>query len=411
MSLIVQKYGGSSVADLEKIRFVAQKVGKYWQEGHRLVVVVSAMGKTTDGLLSMAFSLCPSPPERELDMLLATGEQVSVALLCIALSERGVTAVSLTGGQAGILTTGVHTKAKIVHIETNRILRYLEEGKVVVVAGFQGKTAYEDITTLGRGGSDTTACALAAALEADFCEIYTDVDGVYTADPRIVPGARKIPRISYDEMSEMANLGAKVLQLRAVDFSQRYGVRVHVRSTFSDEEGTWVEGAREVEEVKVRAVTHSKEVLKVVILGVPNQPGVAASIFKVLADFSVFIDMIIQSEGRHNQKDVVFVVTKEDEVKVQKVLSSLKGMLAFQEVKLDDSMGKISIVGSGIASDPRIAYRMFNVLAGIGANIDMISTSNLRISCLIPRDKVEEAVQALHQEFIGEGEVIVSGGS
>lgn len=411
MSLIVQKYGGSSVADLGKIRFVAQKVGKYWQEGHRLVVVVSAMGKTTDSLLSMAFSLCPSPPERELDMLLATGEQVSVALLCIALSESGIPAVSLTGGQAGIITTGVHTKAKIVHIEVHRILRYLEEGKVVVVAGFQGKTAHEDITTLGRGGSDTTACALAAALQADFCEIYTDVNGVYTADPRIVAGARKIPRISYDEMSEMANLGAKVLQLRAVDFSQRYGVRVHVRSTFSEEEGTWVEEVREMEEVKVKAVTHSKEVLKVVLLGVPNQPGVAASIFKVLADFSVFIDMIIQSEGRHNEKDVAFVVTKEDKEKVQKAVVHLQKVLAFQEVKLDDSLGKISIVGSGIASDPRIAYRMFHVLACVGANIDMISTSNLRISCLIPRDKIEEAVQTLHEEFVGEGEVIVSGKS
>lgn len=411
MSLIVQKYGGSSVADLEKIRFVAGKVKRYWEAQHKLVVVVSAMGKTTDNLLSMAFSLCPAPPERELDMLLATGEQVSVALLCMALSLEGVPAVSLTGGQAGIITTGVHTKAKIVHIEVSRILRYLEEGKVVVVAGFQGKTAAEDITTLGRGGSDTTACALAAALKADFCEIYTDVNGVYTADPRVVPEARKIPRISYDEMSEMANLGAKVLQLRAVDFSQRYGVRVHVRSTFSEEEGTWVEEVDVMEEVKVKAVTHSKEVLKVVLLGVPNQPGVAASIFKVLSDFSVFIDMIIQSEGRKTEKDVAFVVTKEDEGKVRKAIAHLKEILAFQDVKLDDSMGKISIVGAGIASDPRIAYRMFSTLARMGVNIDMISTSNLRISCLIPRERVEEAVQALHEEFIGEGEVILSGES
>ncbi len=411
MSLVVQKYGGSSVADLDKIRFVASKVKKYWQAGHKLVVVVSAMGKTTDTLLSMAFSLCPSPPERELDMLLATGEQVSVALLCMALFEEGVSAISLTGGQAGIITTGVHTKAKILHIEVNRILRYLEEGRVVVVAGFQGKTTSEDITTLGRGGSDTTACALAAALKADFCEVYTDVNGVYTADPRIVPQACKISRISYDEMSEMANLGAKVLQLRAVDFSQRYGVRVHVRSTFSEEEGTWVEEVKEMEDVKVKAVTHTKEVMKVVLLGVPHQPGVAASIFRVLADFSVFIDMIIQSEGRGVEKDVAFVVTKEDEGKVRKAVTQLKEVLSFREVKFDDSMGKISIVGAGIASDPRIAYRMFNTLARIGANIDMISTSNLRISCLIPRDRVEEAVRALHEEFIGEGEVILSGES
>ncbi|MGC8778150.1 MAG: aspartate kinase [Candidatus Caldatribacteriaceae bacterium] len=411
MSLVVQKYGGSSVADLDKIRFVASKVKKYRQAGHKLVVVVSAMGKTTDTLLSMAFSLCPSPPERELDMLLATGEQVSVALLCMALFEEGVSAISLTGGQAGIITTGVHTKAKILHIEVNRILRYLEEGRVVVVAGFQGKTTSEDITTLGRGGSDTTACALAAALKADFCEVYTDVNGVYTADPRIVPQACKISRISYDEMSEMANLGAKVLQLRAVDFSQRYGVRVHVRSTFSEEEGTWVEEVKEMEDVKVKAVTHTKEVMKVVLLGVPHQPGVAASIFRVLADFSVFIDMIIQSEGRGVEKDVAFVVTKEDEGKVRKAVTQLKEVLSFREVKFDDSMGKISIVGAGIASDPRIAYRMFNTLARIGANIDMISTSNLRISCLIPRDRVEEAVRALHEEFIGEGEVILSGES
>ncbi|NSW77336.1 MAG: aspartate kinase [Candidatus Atribacteria bacterium] len=411
MSLIVQKYGGSSVADLDKIRFVAEKVKKYWQAGHKLVVVVSAMGKTTDTLLSMAHSICSSPPERELDMLLATGEQVSVALLCMALFDKGVSAISLTGGQAGIITTGMHTKAKIVHIEVSRILRYLEEGKVVVVAGFQGKTANEDITTLGRGGSDTTACALAAALRADFCEIYTDVNGVYTADPRVVPGARKIPYISYDEMSEMANLGAKVLQLRAVDFSQRYGVRVHVRSTFCEEEGTWVEEVSAMEDVKVKAVTHTREVMKVVLLGVPNQPGVAASIFKVLSDFSVFIDMIIQSEGRGTEKDVAFVVTKEDEGKARRAVARLGEIISFREVKFDDSMGKISIVGAGIASDPRIAYRMFSTLARIGANIDMISTSNLRISCLIPRDRVEEAVRALHEEFIGEGEVILNGGS
>lgn len=411
MSLIVQKYGGSSVADLDKIRFVAEKVKKYWQAGHKLVVVVSAMGKTTDALLSMAHSLCSTPPERELDMLLATGEQVSVALLCMALFDRGVNAVSLTGGQAGIITTGMHTKAKIVHIEVGRILRYLEEGKVVVVAGFQGKTANEDITTLGRGGSDTTACALAAALRADFCEIYTDVNGVYTADPRVVPQARKIPYISYDEMSEMANLGAKVLQLRAVDFSQRYGVRVHVRSTFCEEEGTWVEEVNAMEDVKVKAVTHTQEVMKVVLLGVPNQPGVAASIFKVLSDFSVFIDMIIQSEGRGAEKDVAFVVTKEDEGKARRAVARLGEIISFREVKFDNSMGKVSIVGAGIASDPRIAYRMFSVLAKIGANIDMISTSNLRISCLIPRDRVEEAVRVLHEEFIGEGEVILNGGS
>lgn len=411
MSLIVQKYGGSSVADLDKIRFVAEKVKKYWQAGHKLVVVVSAMGKTTDTLLSMAHSICSSPPERELDMLLATGEQVSVALLCMALFDKGVSAISLTGGQAGIITTGMHTKAKIVHIEVSRILKYLEEGKVVVVAGFQGKTANEDITTLGRGGSDTTACALAAALRADFCEIYTDVNGVYTADPRVVPEARKLPYISYDEMSEMANLGAKVLQLRAVDFSQRYGVRVHVRSTFCEEEGTWVEEVSAMEDVKVKAVTHTREVMKVVLLGVPNQPGVAASIFKVLSDFSVFIDMIIQSEGRGTEKDVAFVVTKEDEGKVRRAVARLGEIISFREVKFDDSMGKISIVGAGIASDPRIAYRMFSTLARIGANIDMISTSNLRISCLIPRDRVEEAVRALHEEFIGEGEVILNGGS
>ncbi|MEN3186278.1 MAG: aspartate kinase [Atribacterota bacterium] len=411
MSVIVQKYGGSSVADLDKIHFVAEKVKKYWQAGHKLVVVVSAMGKTTDTLLSMAHSICSSPPERELDMLLATGEQVSVALLCMALFARGVRAISLTGGQAGIITTGMHTKAKIVHIEVSRILKYLEEGQVVVVAGFQGKTANEDITTLGRGGSDTTACALAAALGADFCEIYTDVNGVYTADPRVVPEARKIPSISYDEMSEMANLGAKVLQLRAVDFSQRYGVRVHVRSTFCEDEGTWVEEVEVMEDVKVKAVTHTKEVMKVVLLGVPNQPGVAASIFKVLADFSVFIDMIIQSEGRGVEKDVAFVVAKEDEGKARRAVAHLGEMISFREAKFDDSMGKISIVGAGIASDPRIAYRMFSALARTGANIDMISTSNLRISCLIPRDRVEEAVRVLHEEFIGEGEVILNGES
>lgn len=407
MSLIVQKYGGSSVATLQKMQFVAEKIKKYFEQGHQLVVVVSAMGKTTDELLHKAFTLHPSPPERELDMLLSTGEQVSIALLAIALDALGIPSLSLTGGQAGIITTDLHTKAKIIHIDVHRILEGLEQNKVVIVAGFQGKNLQDDITTLGRGGSDTTACALAYALKADFCEIFTDVNGVFTADPRIVPQAKKIDRISYDEMSEMANLGAKVMQLRAVDFAHAYRVKVHVRCTFDDQEGTWIEEVGNMENAQVRAVTHSGDVIKVVLQGVPNRPGIAAQIFEALANLSVSIDMIIQSEGRETVKDVAFVVLKEDESKVKKAIEELRGKINFQNVILDYEKSRISIVGAGIASNPQIAYRMFKILAENNVNIDMISTSNLRISCLIPREKMEESVRALHREFIEEEKIEV----
>jgi len=407
MSLIVQKFGGSSVADLEKIRLVANRIKSYYDQGHQLVVVVSAMGKTTDHLLEMAREIHPSPPERELDMLLSTGEQVSIALLSMALDAYGVKAIALTGGQAGILTSGLHTKAKIITIETRRIFHHLDERKVVIVAGFQGICSGDDITTLGRGGSDTTACALAAALAADYCEIFTDVNGVYTADPRIVHEARKIHRISYDEMSEMANLGAKVLQLRSVDFSQVYGVKVHVRSTFSEDEGTWLENMRSMEDVKVRAITHNGNVIKVVFLEVPDRPGIAALIFKELANYSVSVDMIIQSEGRENKKDVAFVISKEDEGRMNTVISQLSEKINYKGVKLDDSVAKISIVGAGIASDPAIAYRMFHTLSSEGINIDMISTSNLRISCLIPKKDMDNSIRALHKEFIEDEEVAI----
>ena len=405
MSLIVQKYGGSSVADLDKIKSVANRIKSYIDQGHRLVVVVSAMGKTTDRLLEMAREVHPSPPDRELDMLLSTGEQVAIALLSMALNNVGQEAIALTGGQAGIHTSNFHTKAKIITIDPQRILRHLDEKKVVIVAGFQGMNSDYDITTLGRGGSDTTACALAAALSADYCEIFTDVNGVYTADPRIVPHARKINRISYDEMSEMANLGAKVLQIRSVDFSQVYGVKVQVRGSFSQEEGTWVEKMRSMEDVKVRAITHNGNVIKVVFLEVPDRPGIAALIFKELADCSVSVDMIIQSEGREDKKDVAFVVSREDENRLKKVIANLSQKILFKGVKLDEAVAKISIVGAGIASDPNIAYRMFRTLSERKINIDMISTSNLRISCLIPNLSINEAVEALHKEFI-EGEEV-----
>lgn len=411
MSLIVQKYGGSSVADLERIQRVASRIRKYFLEGHNVVVVVSAMGKTTDMLLAMAKELHPFPPEREIDMLLATGEQVSIALLSIALFAQGVPSISLTGGQAGIITTDTYTKARILRVEVARILRHLGERKVVIVAGFQGITEGGDITTLGRGGSDTTACALAAALHADVCEIYTDVEGVFTADPRIVPEARKIPRISYDEMSEMACLGAKVLQLRAVDFSRLYRVRVHVRSTFSENEGTWVEEVENMEDAKVRAITHSLDVVKVVLLGVPDRPGVAALVLRTLADCAASLDMIIQSEGREGKKDIAFVVPREDEGKIRKALEDLRRVLSFEDVTFDEGVGKVSVVGAGVASDPRIAFRMFDTLARLGVNIDMISTSNLRISCLIPKDRVTESVRALHETFIEDSEVTLREGS
>lgn len=407
MSLIVQKYGGSSVADLERIRMVASRIRRYFLEGHSIVVVVSAMGKTTDTLLAMAQELHPLPPEREVDMLLATGEQVSIALLSIALSAWGVPSVSLTGGQAGIITTDTHTKARILRVQVERILRHLREGRVVIVAGFQGITEDGEITTLGRGGSDTTACALAAALQAEVCEIYTDVEGVFTADPRMVPKARKILRISYDEMSEMAGLGAKVLQLRAVDFARLYRVRVHVRSTFSESEGTWVEEVENMEDAKVRAITHNLDVVKVVLLGVPDKPGVAALVLRTLVDCAVSLDMIIQSEGREGKKDIAFVIPKEDRGKVRKALESLQEMLPFEGVTFDEGVGKVSVVGAGVANDPRIAFRMFDTLARLGVNIDMISTSNLRISCLIPRNRVAESVSALHETFIEDSEVML----
>ncbi len=398
------------MADLERVRHVAFRVKQYWELGHQLVVVVSAMGKTTDQLLHMAFEVHPRPPERELDMLLATGEQISVSLLSITLDALGIDSISLTGGQAGIITSDFYTRAKILRIHSARIRSHLAEGKVVIVAGFQGKTSNEDITTLGRGGSDATACALAAALGADFCEIFTDVNGVFTADPRIVSQARKIHRISYDEMAEMASLGARVLQLRAVDFSQKYGVRVHVRSTFSEEEGTWVEEVDTMEEVKVRAITHSRDLVKVVLLGVPNEPGVAARIFKVLAENMVSVDMIIQSEGSEaqNQKDFAFVVSKEDERKTRGALSDLGRVLLFQGQKFDDSVTRVSVVGVGIMSDSSIAHRIFRILGKCGINIDMISTSNLRISCLIPAERMEDAVRALHGEFLEDEEVTLN---
>jgi len=400
VSLIVQKYGGSSVATLQKIQFVAEKIKKYFEQGHRLVVVVSAMGKTTDELLQKALALHPSPPERELDMLLSTGEQVSIALLAIALDALDIPSVSLTGGQAGIITTDLHTKAKIIHIDTRRILKSLEQNKVVIIAGFQGKNLQDDITTLGRGGSDITACALAYALRANFCEIFTDVNGVFTADPRIVPQASKINQISYDEMSEMANLGAKVMQPRAVDFAHTYKVKVHVRCTFDNQEGTWIKEVGNMENAQVRAVTHSGDVIKVVLQGVPNKPGIAAKIFEILANLSVSIDMIIQSEGRETVKDVAFVVLKEDENKIKRAIEELRNRIKFQNAILDYEKSRISIVGAGIASNPQIAHRMFKTLAANNVNIDMISTSNLRISCLIPKEKMEESVRALHREFI-----------
>ena len=405
MALIVQKYGGTSVGNTDRIKNVAKRVAEYRAKGDQVVVVVSAMSGVTDNLIKLAKDITPLPSEREMDMLLATGEQQTIALAAIALHHMGLEAVSLTGAQAGIVTDGVHTKAKIQNITPKQVHALLDAGNVVIVAGFQGITKEGHITTLGRGGSDLTAIALAAALKADLCQIYTDVDGVYTADPRLVATARKLDVIAYDEMLELASLGAKVMQSRSVEFAKKFGVVFEVRSSLNDTPGTIVkEESSAMEGVVVRGVAFDKNQAKVTLVAVPDKPGVAATIFKALAEAAVNVDMIVQNVSHGSGKpatDLSFTVEKADLLKARKVIDSLKASIGFSEAIADENIGKLSIVGVGMRSHSGVAAKMFETLAAEGINIQMISTSEIKISVVIELAKGDQAVKTIHAAFIG----------
>ena len=400
MSILVQKFGGSSVANPDRIKAVARRVVEAKDRGDDVVVVVSALGDTTDELIALARQISERPPKREMDMLLSTGEQVSIALLAMAIHELGRPVVSLTGAQGGIITDTTHTKAKILQINTERIERELSQGKIVIVAGFQGVTPGDDITTLGRGGSDTTAVALAAALKARECEIYTDVDGVYTADPRVVPSARKLADVSYGEMLEMASLGALVLQPRAVEFGAMYGVPIHVRSSFNREIGTYVREERVVEkDMVVIGVAHDVNVAKVGILDVPDRPGVASRIFSALAAEAINVDMIVQTTKEQQTTDMLFSVSRDDLARAKEIVEQVAAELGAKGVIVNDNVAKVSIVGAGMVSNPGVAARMFEALAKNDINIQVISTSEIKISCLVKAEDALKAVRAVHEAF------------
>ena len=404
MALIVQKYGGTSVGNPDRIKNVASRVAQHRAKGDQIVVVVSAMSGVTDGLIKLAKEIMPLPTEREMDMLLSTGEQTTIALTAMALHALNAPAASLTGAQAGIVTDGGHTKAKIANITPNEVHKLLNAGNVVIVAGFQGMTAEGQITTLGRGGSDLTAIALAAALKADLCQIYTDVDGVYTTDPRIVPNAKKLAEISYDEMLELASLGAKVMQSRSVEFAKKFGVVFEVRSSLNDNPGTLVkEETANMESVVIRGVALDKNQAKITLAHVPDKPGVAARIFKAIGEASINVDMIVQtaSHGASGATDISFTTDKADLLKTRKVLEAIQGEVGFKEAIADEKIGKLSIVGVGMRSHTGVAAKMFETLAHAGINIDMISTSEIKISVVINLDKGEAAVKAVHAAFLG----------
>jgi len=399
MPLIVQKYGGSSVADAERIQNVARRVAES-APGHQLVVVVSAMGKTTDGLVDLAHQIAPVPDPREMDMLLATGEQITIALLAMALHGLGFKARSFTGAQAGLRTDRAHTKARIAQITAERVRAALDAGAIAVVAGFQGLSDEAEITTLGRGGSDLTAVALAAALEADVCEIYTDVDGVYTADPNVVPEARKLPRVAYDEMLEMASLGAKVLQARSVEFAKKYGVTVHVRSTFKPDPGTIVTREESaMEDAVVTGITHDRSQAKISLLRVPDRPGIAAQVFGAVGTRNIVVDMIVQNISRDGFTDISFTVPRGDVARARTVLDEVARAVGAEKTVHDERVAKVSIVGVGMRSHSGVAATMFTALSKEGINIQMISTSEIAVSCVIEDKYAELAVRALHDAF------------
>ncbi len=400
MALIVQKYGGSSVADAECMKRVAQRVLETQRKGNKVVVVVSAMGDTTDDLIELAQQVSADPDDRELDMLMATGEQISCAVLAMALHSLGAKAISMTGPQAGIYVDEVHTKAKITKIEPARLKKYLQKGYIVIVAGFQGLNPAADVATLGRGGSDTTAVALAAALGADRCQILKDVEGVYTANPRVVPEARKLDEIAYDEMLELASLGAEVLQSRAVEFAKKYGVELEVMSSFTHAPGTVVrEEVKKMEDIVVRGIAADKKQAKVTIHRCPDRPGVAASVFKEMARASINVDMIVQNVSEKGFTDITFTIPETDINKARRALEALSKRMGGRGSSADSDIAKISIVGVGMRSHSGIAHRMFDALAKNRVNIEMISTSEIKISVVIRKGDADKAVKALHGAF------------
>ncbi|MEE8472577.1 MAG: aspartate kinase [Dehalococcoidia bacterium] len=400
MALIVQKYGGSSVADAQKIKNVARRVAKTKDAGHQVVVVVSAMGKTTDELIRLARQVTSQPSEREMDTLLSTGEMVSSTLLAMALGTMGYGAISLSGAQAGIWTDAAHSQARILEVEAHRIARELEADKIAIVAGFQGITRDMDITTLGRGGSDTSAVALAASLGAERCEVFTDVDGVFTADPNLVPGARRLPEIGYDEMLELATYGAKVLHPRAVELGELHNIPILVASSFTDSPGTLIHGGVSMEfRNKVRGIVHDLNVAKITVVGIPDKPGIAAAIFGPLAVAGVSVDTIVQNASVDKVADVTFTVTRADLAKAMPVVEEVARTIGARECASDAHLGKISVVGTGMQNTPGFAARMFSALYEAGINIQLITTSEIRITCIIEESRVQDALRALHRAF------------
>ncbi|HEY9523238.1 MAG TPA: aspartate kinase [Thermopolyspora sp.] len=422
MALVVQKYGGSSVADAARIKRVAQRIVATKKAGNDIAVIVSAMGDSTDELLDLAQKVTPLPPARELDMLLTSGERISMALLAMAIANLGHEARSFTGSQAGVITDSSHGRARIIDVTPSRIREAIDAGQIAIVAGFQGVSQdTKDITTLGRGGSDTTAVALAAALGADVCEIYTDVDGIFTADPRIVPAARRIPRISYDEAMEMAACGAKILHLRCVEYAQRFGLPIHVRSSFSHKEGTWVvsdpnsEGT-EMEQAVISGVAHDRSEAKITVVGVPDKVGEAAAIFKTLAAAEINIDMIVQnvSAASTGRTDISFTLPATDSATALTTLKRMQGRVGFESLLYDDQIGKVSLIGAGMRSHPGVTANFFGAIADAGVNIEMISTSEIRISVVVGQDGVDAAVAAAHRAFnldSDQVEAVVYGGT
>jgi aspartate kinase len=400
MALVVQKYGGSSVADAEKIKNVARRIIKRWESGDRVVVVISAMGDTTDDLLKLARQVSENPSERELDALVSTGELVSSSLLAMALRSMGCEAISLSGAQAGIWTDANHSRARIVGLTPTRINNEIDGGKIVIVAGFQGVTSDMDVTTLGRGGSDTTLVAVAASLNADVCERYTDVEGIYTADPRIVPEARSLKDISYDEMLEVATYGNKVMHARAIELGAIYNVPIRVRSSFVDSPGTLIHGEVTMEvRNKVRSIAHDLDVAKIMVVGVPDRPGIAAAIFEPLAKANVSVDTIVQNASILNITDLTFTIARSELSKAMKVIEPIARTIGARECLSDATLGKVSIIGTGMQNSPGYAARMFKVLSDKGINIQLISTSEIRITCIIDGSRVKDAVMALHKAF------------
>ncbi|ROO90866.1 aspartate kinase [Actinocorallia herbida] len=420
MALVVQKYGGSSVADADCVKRVAQRIVATKKAGNDVVVVVSAMGDTTDELIDLAQQVSPLPPARELDMLLTAGERISMAVLAMAIANLGHEAKSFTGSQAGVITDGSHGKAKIIDVTPGRLQNALADGSICIVAGFQGVSQdSKDITTLGRGGSDTTAVALAAALDADVCEIYTDVDGVFTADPRIVRTARQIPRISYEEMLELAASGAKILHLRCVEYARRYNIPIHVRSSFSQKEGTWVVASTEgtqVENAIISGVAHDRSQAKITVVGVPDKVGEAAGIFRLLAEAEINLDMVVQnvSAAATGKTDISFTLPAADGQAALAALNKAQERIGFDSLRFDDRIGKISLVGAGMRSHPGVTATYFGAIADAGVNIEMISTSEIRISVIVAQDDIDTAVAAAHRAFdldADQVEAVVYGGT